>query len=124
VLGVGVDLVELDRIERALERWQARIVGRLMRPAEAERLPAAGAARTRAFAEAVAVKEATSKALGTGWTRGVAWSDVELDRSAAPVVRLHAGAAARAQALRARTAEVVEVAVRDGLAIAEVWLLG
>lgn len=124
MLGVGVDLVELDRIERALQRWQGRIVGRLMRPAEAERLPAAGAARTRAFAEAVAVKEATSKALGTGWTRGVAWSDVELDASAAPVVRLHAGAAARAQALRGRTAEVVEVTVRDGLAIAEVWLLG
>jgi holo-[acyl-carrier protein] synthase len=115
--------VELDRIERALERWQGRIVTRLMRGAEAQRLPAGGEARTRAFAQAVAVKEATSKALGTGWTRGVAWSDVELDARDAPVVHLHAGAASRARALRARTAAVVELTVRDGLAVAEVWLL-
>jgi holo-[acyl-carrier protein] synthase len=116
---VGVDLVELDRIERALARWQGRIVARLMRPEEAARLPPAGEARTRAFAEAVAVKEAASKALGTGWTRGVAWSDVELDRAA---VLLHGGAAARARALSGRSTELVELWVRDGLAVAEVWL--
>lgn len=78
VLGLGIDLVELERVERALNRWGRRIVERLMSPPEALRLPTEPAPRTRAFATAIAVKEAASKALGTGWTRGVSWRDVEL----------------------------------------------
>ena len=123
VLGVGVDLVEIERVESALARWGRRIVDRLMAPAESARLPPEGPERTRAFAEAIAVKEAASKALGTGWTRGVAWRHVELERGPSPRALLHEGAARRAAALGARRARVVELTVRDGLAIAEVWLL-
>ena len=123
VLGVGVDLVEIDRVAAALARWGRRIVDRLMAPDESARLPPEGPPRTQAFAEAIAVKEAASKALGTGWTRGVAWRHVELDRRSAPRALLHEGAARRAAALGARGARVVELTVRDGLAIAEVWLL-
>jgi holo-[acyl-carrier protein] synthase len=122
VLGLGIDLVELERVERALGRWGRRIVERLMRPAEAGRLPEAPRARTRAFAEAIAVKEAASKALGTGWTRGVTWRDVELLVGESRVL-LHEGAARRAAALGASGVELTELAVREGLAIAEVWLL-
>jgi holo-[acyl-carrier protein] synthase len=123
VLGLGVDLVELERVERALARWGRRIVERLMSPPEAARLPEPAPERTRAFALAIAVKEAASKALGTGWTRGVTWRDVELVGGAPAQVLLHAGAARRASLLGARGARVSELAVRDGLAIAEVWLL-
>ena len=123
VLGVGVDLVEIERVESALARWGRRIVDRLMATAESARLPPEGPERTRAFAEAIAVKEAASKALGTGWTRGVAWRHVELERGPLPRALLHEGAARRAAALGARSARVVELTVRDGLAIAEVWLL-
>jgi holo-[acyl-carrier protein] synthase len=123
VLGLGIDLVELERVEGALARWGRRMIERLMTPREASRLPAEKAARARAFAEAIAVKEAASKALGTGWTRGVAWRHVELDATAAPRVALHEGAARRAAAMGAREARVVELKVRDGLAIAEVWLV-
>ena len=118
-----MDLVELDRVERALARWGRRIVERLMAPPEASRLPAGEPFRTRAFAEAIAVKEAASKALGTGWTRGVFWRHVELDTTAAPRAALHDGAARRAAAMGAREARVAELEVRDGLVIAEVWLV-
>ena len=122
-MGLGVDLVELERVERALARWGRRIVERLMSPPEAARLPEPATERTRAFAEAIAVKEAASKALGTGWTRGVTWRDVELVPGAEPGVLLHAGAARRATALGATGARVSALSVREGLAIAEVWLL-
>ena len=122
VLGLGLDLVELDRVERAMARWGRRIVERLMRPPEALRLPAQAQDRTRAFAEAIAAKEAASKALGTGWTHGVIWRDVELVRAEARVV-LHGGAARRAAALGAHGVRLTELSVREGLAIAEVWLL-
>ena len=122
VLGLGLDLVELDRVERAMARWGRRIVERLMRPPEALELPAQAPERTRAFAEAIAVKVAASKALGTGWTHGVTWRDVELVRAEARVV-LHEGAARRAAALGASGVRLTELSVREGLAIAEVWLL-
>ena len=125
VVGLGVDLVEIERVERALQRWGARMVDRLMRPEESARLPSEDPARARAFSLAIGIKEATSKALGTGWTRGVIWRDVELVRGPSHQVRLHGGAAARAQALGAREAVVAALEMReDGLAIAEVWLLG
>lgn len=123
VLGLGVDLVELERVERALGRWGRRMVDRLMSPAEAGRLPQPPDERVRAFALAIAVKEAASKALGTGWTRGVCWRDVELHGGEAPQVGLHGGAARRARALGATDARVAELRLSDGLAIAEVWLV-
>jgi holo-[acyl-carrier protein] synthase len=123
VVAVCIDLVELERVERALGRWGDRMVGRLMDPAEAARLPRDEPSRSRAFASAIAVKEAASKALGTGWTRGVAWRQVELDVSGGPGVVLHGTALRRAAALGASGARVSELAAREGLVIAEVWLV-
>ena len=79
MLGLGVDLVELDRVESSLQRWGDRLVAKLMDPPEAARLPAGGAERVRAVALAIAAKEAASKAIGTGWSRGVRWRDVVRD---------------------------------------------
>jgi holo-[acyl-carrier protein] synthase len=93
-----------------------------MDPPEAARLPAAFDERAEALARAIALKEAASKALGTGWSRGVRWRDVEvLD---GPDVRLRAGAARRAAALGSPGACAVRLRVQDGLVIGEVWLLG
>jgi hypothetical protein len=50
-----------------------------MDPAEAGRLPEPGRERVRAVALAIAAKEAASKAIGTGWSRGVRWRDVVWD---------------------------------------------
>jgi len=87
VVGLGVDLVETARVERLLARYGDRFVQRLMDPEEAARLPAAGPSRVRAVSLAVAGKEATSKALGTGWSQGVRWRDVVVTHEP-PGVRL------------------------------------
>jgi holo-[acyl-carrier protein] synthase len=100
ILGVGVDLIDIRRIERTLERFGERFVERVFTPAErlrAERRPNPAAA----YAKRYAAKEACAKALGTGFRHGVYWRDIGvLNRpSGQPVVHLAGGAAARLAAL-------------------------
>src|SRR2546422_9962411 len=102
VVGLGVDLVELGRVAKALDRWGSRLVGKLMDAEEAGRLPADAAERARALALAIAGKEAASKALGTGWSRGVRWRDVDVRLRPQAAVGLRGGAAAPARGPRPR----------------------
>jgi holo-[acyl-carrier protein] synthase len=124
VVGLGIDLIELDRVAEALDRWGARFVAKLMDPIEAARLPPQGPARSRALALAIAAKEAGSKAIGTGWSRGVRWRDVEVFLGETPRVVFHHAAAARARSLgSAGAAHVPRLEIRGPLALGEVWLL-
>jgi holo-[acyl-carrier protein] synthase len=89
VVGVGVDLVRISRIRRAMERWQDRFLQRVFTPGEL-----AYALRRRDPAEHLAArfaaKEAALKALGTGLTMGVRWREMEVHRArgARPVLEL------------------------------------
>ncbi len=123
VIGIGIDLVETGRVERALTRFGERFVGKLMDAAEAEALPLPRDQRAQALALAVAAKEAASKALGTGWSRGVRWRDVVVSLAAEAAVRLDGRAAevARARGSSGRTRTRIER--RGTLVVAEVWLL-
>jgi holo-[acyl-carrier protein] synthase len=123
VVGLGIDLVELPRVARALERWGERLVAKLMDPGEADRLPPSGEERTRALALAIAGKEATSKALGTGWSWGVRWRDVVVELGPKPAVRLHARAVLAARRLGSDGRTRVTLEVRGPLAVGQVWLL-
>jgi holo-[acyl-carrier protein] synthase len=98
IVGVGVDIVEVARIERAVARWGEGFVRRIYTPRELER--AAAAASGPRLAARFAAKEAVMKALGCGW-RGLAWREVEItnDPQGRPVVHLH-GAAQRLAAAR------------------------
>jgi holo-[acyl-carrier protein] synthase len=122
VVGVGVDLVERSRVERSLARWGERLVEKLMDPPEAMALPTAGPERARALALAIAGKEATSKALGTGWSRGVRWRDVEVER-AAPAVRLLGRAREVASELGSSGACVLALEERGDLVLGRAALL-
>lgn len=96
VLGVGLDLVDVSRLEAALRR-RSRLAGRVF--TEAEIAYASGhRSPWEHFAVRFAAKEATMKALGVG-LGAFALRDVEVIRLAggAPAIRLHAGAAALAQ---------------------------
>lgn len=94
IIGHGIDLVEVARIEAIIARHGDRMLERCFTKAEREY---AGSHR-RTFehlAARFAAKEAVLKALGTGWTRGIGWTDVEVVRapSGQPQVKLHGRAA-------------------------------
>jgi len=123
VVGLGVDLVEPDRVARALARWGERFVAKLMDPEEAQALPADPGARSRALAQAVAGKEAASKALGTGWSRGVRWRDVSVTVGPPASVQLFARAAEVARQLGSDGRAVTTLEERDGVILGRVALL-
>jgi len=123
VVGLGVDLVEIDRVARAQERWGARFAAKLMDRDEEASLPAGGHERVLALARAIAAKEATSKAIGTGWSRGVRWRDVVLVPDPTPSVVLRGRAAAVARALGSDGRTRIQLEVRGNLVLGESRLL-
>ena len=96
LFSVGVDIIEIERIEAALRRHGERFLQRLYTPAE----QAYCRGRVPELAVRFAAKEAVSKALGTG-LRGIAWREMEIlgDERGKPVVHLHGLARARAEEL-------------------------
>ena len=96
MLSTGVDIIEISRITRTLERYGERFLQRIYTPGELEYCRG----RPSKLASRFAAKEATMKALGTG-VRGVGWRDIEVTRapSGAPGIRLHGRALSRAERL-------------------------
>jgi holo-[acyl-carrier protein] synthase len=96
MISVGVDIVEIRRIRRAILRWDGRFLDRVYSPPELE----LSRERVPELAARFAGKEAISKALGTGLV-GLAWQEMEVlaDRRGKPLVRLHGRAADRAAKL-------------------------
>lgn len=94
MLVTGVDIIEIDRVERVFRQYGDRFLKRVYREGEIRY------ARGRApqLASRFAAKEAVMKLLGTG-VRGVRWRDIEVVRSPgmAPRVVLHGAAHARAE---------------------------
>ncbi len=123
VVGLGVDLIERDRVRAALERWGERLVAKLMDPAEAAALPEPPEERAFAIALAIAGKESVAKAIGTGWTRGVRWRDVVVERTP-PAARLHAAALERARRLGSAGDGALTLETRGNLVIGEFRLFG
>jgi len=100
IIGIGIDLVDMRRLEYLVEIYGDRFTHKLF-TAE-ERAYAEGSNNPiRAYANRFAAKEATTKALGTGFTGGIRWQDVEIKRSpgGAPFLCLHAKALERLNAL-------------------------
>ena len=89
IIGMGVDLAEVDRIRTAIERHGEAFLKRVYTPAEREYCEGFRNKYER-YAGRFAAKEAAMKALGTGWRRGVRWVDFEVVRELGgrPTVRL------------------------------------
>lgn len=77
ILGIGTDIIECLRIAKMIERHGERFVSRVFTPLEIEYCATRRAA-TQHYAGRWAAKEAIMKALGTGWVRGVNWTDIEI----------------------------------------------
>ena len=80
ILGIGVDIVEVDRIRRAVERYGDRFVGRVFTGAEAAYCRRCAHPDQR-FATRFAAKEAALKALGVGWAQGLRFVDVVISNN-------------------------------------------
>jgi holo-[acyl-carrier protein] synthase len=124
ILGSGIDLVEIARIQRSVERYGARFLNRVFTPAEQEYCLRKRAA-AESFAARFAAKEAAAKALGTGISRGVHWLEIEVVREPGgkPGVAFHGSAARIASGLGVeRTA--LSLTHTAALAMASVLLEG
>jgi holo-[acyl-carrier protein] synthase len=76
IIGSGVDVIEIARIERVLGERDGRFERRVFTPAEIEDCRGTGRPAAH-YAVRFAAKEAVMKAVGTGWARGVRWVDIE-----------------------------------------------
>src|SRR3954447_12091085 len=97
VVGIGVDLVDVERIQHSIDRFGERFVERVFTEGEiaysqSMKYPA------RHFAARFAAKEALSKAFGTGIGKSMGWRDLEVQKkeSGEPFVVLNGGAKAMA----------------------------
>ncbi len=100
IVGMGLDLVELSRVEAALFRFGDRLLKRVLTPAERQTLPPRPLNRVAGI---FAAKEAAVKALGTGFALGIGFAHLEIlrDDMGRPLLSLSGPALDRARAIGA-----------------------
>jgi holo-[acyl-carrier protein] synthase len=120
IVGLGLDISEIDRIEAAIKRHGAPFLERLFTPAEVAYCESHKGKYER-YAARFAAKEAAMKALGTGWSRGVRWRDIEVTRepSGKPTLRLAGVAAEIAKQMGVKNISL-SITHSGNLALAEV----
>jgi holo-[acyl-carrier protein] synthase len=123
VFGIGIDVVENERISDSIRRHGQRFVDRVFHTSEIDycrsmKNPAPDVAAR------FAAKEAVSKAFGTGLVQNVSWRDIEISRkpTGEPFVILHGGAAALADQLRISSI-LVSLSHTESYAVANALLM-
>jgi holo-[acyl-carrier protein] synthase len=123
IIGLGLDATDIGRIADTIERYGERFLKRIFTENEIaycmrRRVPAIH------FAGRFAAKEAAMKALGTGFSQGVVWRDVEVvRRGGPPQLQLHGGANRRFTAIGGRSS-LLTITHSDDLAMAQVLIMG
>lgn len=122
VRGIGVDIIEIDRIQRSVETIGEHFIQKVYTPAEIKYCDAK-ANRFQHYAARFAAKEALSKALSTGWAGEFRWKDVEItnEPSGQPHITLHgdlrshlAGASVMLSMSHSESHVVAMVLIEDG----------
>ena len=100
IIGIGNDIVDIRRIEETLTRYGSRFIDRIFTEIEQKKSDKR-AMRAASYAKRFAAKEACSKALGTGFRRGVYWRDMGVvnEMSGRPTMVLTGGAKAQLERL-------------------------
>ena len=96
IIGIGNDVIDIRRIEKAIERYGERFLNRIFTSVERARSDGKPG-RAASYAKRFAAKEACAKALGTGLSNGVFWKDIGVvnQPSGRPTMQLTGGAARR-----------------------------
>lgn len=126
ILGVGTDLCDIRRIERALSRFDGRFIQRIYTEAERDAAEKRGNARANRYAMFYAAKEACAKALGTGFRDGVFWKDLKVGKlpSGQPVMTLSNGALDRLQVLTPEGFEArIDISLTDEYPLAHAMVV-
>jgi len=94
---IGIDIIEIERVESAINQWQERFLHRIYTGNEL--ILCRG--RASSLASRFAAKEAVMKVLGTG-TKGISWKHIEIlnDSQGKPVIKLHGNAEIKARELK------------------------
>jgi len=126
ILGIGSDLIDIRRIEKALDRHGDRMLKRLYTAEEQRRSERRPAQRAASYAKRFAAKEACSKALGTGIRRGVYWRDMGVAnlRSGQPTMFLTGGAAQRLAEMSPKGYKsIIHVSLTDDFPLAQAFVV-
>lgn len=120
IVGLGLDIAEIDRIAAAIMRHGAPFIERLFTPSETAYCEK-HKNRFERYAGRFAAKEAAMKALGTGWSHGVRWRDIEVAREASGKPALHLSGVARELADRMGVKNIsLSITHSENVALAEV----
>lgn len=125
IIGIGNDLIDIRRIEKTLGRFGARFVDRIFTEVEQTKSDRR-TARAASYAKRFAAKEACSKALGTGFRKGVFWRDMGVVNlpGGKPTMRLTGGAAKRLADLTPEGMEaVIDLTITDEPPLAEAFVV-
>jgi holo-[acyl-carrier protein] synthase len=125
IIGFGIDLCDIRRVDESLQRFGERFVRRCFTEIEREKSDRR-AARAASYAKRFAAKEACAKALGTGMGQGVFWRDMGVVNlpSGKPTMHLTGGAAARlARMTPPGCRAVVHVTLTDEFPLAQAQVI-
>lgn len=121
ILGIGNDLIDIRRIEKTIARFGDRFLQRVFTDIERARSDGR-AGRAASYAKRFAAKEACSKALGTGFRKGVFWKDMGVVnlRSGRPTMSLTGGAAEQLKRMTPKGySPQIDVTLTDDFPMAE-----
>lgn len=125
IIGIGSDLIDIRRVEKTLERFGERFTNRCF--TEVERLKSdRRRLRAASYAKRYAAKEACSKALGTGFRKGVFWRDLGVVNlpGGKPTMMLTGGALKRLEEMTPAGMEIqIDLTITDEPPIAEAMVI-
>jgi holo-[acyl-carrier protein] synthase len=122
IVGTGIDITEVARVGAAIERFGERFLRRIF-TADEIRYCESKKNKTERYAARFAAKEAALKAIGTGWRRGVSWTEVEVRREPGgrPTIHFHGVAGEFAKKLGVKRA-ALSITHTEETAMAQVIL--
>lgn len=114
ILGLGTDLIEIERVHQSLARFGKRFMDKVFTEGEIAYCQQKKQS-AESFAARFAAKEAAAKALGTGIARGISWREIEVRRNPGerPTLHLAGRAAERAEAMGVRRLQLSLTHSRD-----------
>jgi holo-[acyl-carrier protein] synthase len=125
ILGIGNDVIDVRRIERAIERYGERFLARVFTDTE-RRKSDRRRERAASYAKRFAAKEACAKALGTGLRNGVYWRDMGVVNlsSGRPTMTLTGGAAEQLRRITPEGSEArIDITLTDDFPLAQATVL-